>query len=279
MTADLELKPASNFSIPELADLLTRGFEGYIVPIHITEAALLTMLRRDSIDLFASRVLLKDEKPVGVGLIARRGWTSRLAAMGIVPEARNSGAGTFAMQRLLSEASERCDREMILEVIEQNTPAVKLYQNTGFNPVRRLVGFHLDMSQTRVTENDSDLKDIDIRDLAKLISAEGIQNLPWQLTGETIAHHTLPSHAFQLGDAYCLVSNPDADKVVIFSVLVKAGARRAGLGRRLMRAVFFRFPERSWHVPELFPEEMSPFFESLGMKRTEISQWQMAVRL
>ena len=51
-----ELKSALEFSIPVLADLLTRGFEGYFVPIAISDVALLTMVRRDGVDLSSSRV-------------------------------------------------------------------------------------------------------------------------------------------------------------------------------------------------------------------------------
>ena len=79
----LQLTPASEFPISQLADLMTRSFEGYFVPINITESALLTMLKRDSIDLTFSRVLIHNDEPAGIALIARRGWTSRLAAMGI----------------------------------------------------------------------------------------------------------------------------------------------------------------------------------------------------
>ncbi|MBI3153745.1 MAG: GNAT family N-acetyltransferase, partial [Chloroflexi bacterium] len=61
----LSLKPASEYTIPFLADLMTRSFEGYFVPINITEAVLLTMLRRDGIDLTSSRVLMKDDEPIG----------------------------------------------------------------------------------------------------------------------------------------------------------------------------------------------------------------------
>ena len=64
-------KPASEFSISQTADLLTRGFEGYLVPINIDESALLTMLRRDGIDFNESRILLNDDEPIGVALIAK----------------------------------------------------------------------------------------------------------------------------------------------------------------------------------------------------------------
>ena len=269
-------KSALSFSIPEIAALFTRGFEGYFVPVQMTDAALQTMIRRDGVDLAESRILFKDDEPIGVALIARRGWTSRLAAMGIVAEARNGGIGTWTMKHLIEEARARAEKEMLLEVIEQNTAGVKLYQKVGFKTVRRLVGYKLENPQVK---SKGKLEEIDIRDLAKLISAHGLKDLPWQLSGETIAQHTPPSRAYRLDDAYCLISNPEAEQVVISSVLVKAGSRGAGLSPVLMRAVFSRFPNKTWRVPAIFPEEMSPIFEEVGMKREELSQLQMALTL
>ena len=75
--------PASDYSNVELVDILNRGFEAYFVPITFHVTAFLNMVRKDGIDLTSSRVLLKDDNPMGIALIARRGWTSRLAAMGI----------------------------------------------------------------------------------------------------------------------------------------------------------------------------------------------------
>ncbi len=280
--SSFSFKTASEFSISQTADLVNRGFEGYLVPINIDESALLTMHRRDGIDLNESRILLKDDEPIGVALIARRGWTSRLAAMGIVLHARNSGAGTWAMERLIEEARARGEKQMLLEVIEQNIAGVKLYEKVGFNKVRRLVGYKLESplpAQAAVLNGESELKEIDIRELARIVTYHGLKDLPWQLSGTTIMQHTPPSRAFGLNDAYCLISDPAAEHVVIWSVLVKARSRGAGLSPVLMRAVFSRFPNKVWHVPALFPEEMSTIFEELGMKREEISQWQMSLKL
>jgi ribosomal protein S18 acetylase RimI-like enzyme len=270
------LQPASNFPIADVANLLTRGFEGYFVPINIDQNALLTMMRRDGVDLAESRVISKDGEPIGVALIARRGWTSRLAAMGIVPTGRNGGAGTWVMEQLVQEARARGERQMVLEVIEQNTAGMKLYEKIGFKRLRRLVGFQLERPQV---ESKEKLEEIDIRSLAKLITAHGLEDLPWQLSGESIACHTPPSRAFRLDDAYCLISNPQVEHVVIWSVMVKSGSRGAGLSPVLLRAVFAHFPNKTWHVPALYPEEMKAIFEELGMKRDDISQWQMSLTL
>lgn len=274
--SSFSLQPAAIFSISQLADLLTRGFEDYFVPIHINDAVLLTMIRRDGIDLNESRVLAKDGEPIGVGLIARRGWTSRLAAMGIVSHARNGGAGTWAMQHLTEESRVRGEKEMLLEVIEQNTAAVKLYQKIGFKIMRRLVGYKLEKPPI---ESSDELKEVDIREMARMISIHGLKDLPWQLSAESIAQHTPPSRAFCLEDSYCLISNLDVEHVAISSVLVNVDLGGTNQGQRLMRAVFSHFPNKVWHVTPIYPEEMNPFFEGLGMQREALSQWQMAIKL
>lgn len=272
----LSLTPASEFPISQLADLMTRSFEGYFVPINITESALLTMLKRDSIDLTSSRVMMNEDKPIGIALIARRGWTSRLAAMGILSEGRNQSLGTQTMQKLIEEAKERQDKEMILEVIEQNTAGVKLYKKVGFKKIRRLVGYKLENPQS---DSDEELQEIDIRELARLVTYHGLKDLPWQLSGTTMMQHTPPSRAFKLNDAYCLISNPDANDIVIWSVLVKSRSRGAGLSNVMIKTLFKTFQHKIWHVPAIFPEEMSFIFEQVGMQRENISQWQMSLNL
>jgi len=272
----LSLKPASELNVTQLADLMTRSFEDYFVPVTVTEDALLERNRRESVDLTSSRIFIDGDEPIGVGLIARRGWTSRLAAMGIIKSARSKGVGTWAMEKLIEDARMRGDKEMLLEVIEQNTVGVKLYQKVGFKTIRRLVGFKLENPQV---EDGEDLKELDIRELARLVTYHGLKDLPWQLSGTSIMHHTPPSRAFRLNDAYCLISDPSVDDVVIWSVLVKARSRGAGLSPVLIRSIFAKYPNKTWHVPVIFPEEMSPIFEDVGMERESISQWQMLLKL
>jgi hypothetical protein len=67
--------------------------------------------------------------------------------------------------------------------------------------------------------------------------------------------------------------------VAISSVLAKTHSRGTGSSGILLRALFAHFPNRIWHVSAIFPEEMSTIFEEAGMKREEISQWQMALTL
>ena len=75
------LQPASDYTIPQLADLLTRGFEGYYIPIDVTESVLLSMLRRDGVSLEDSRVILSKGEPVGADLERlNRKWAAWIEA-------------------------------------------------------------------------------------------------------------------------------------------------------------------------------------------------------
>ena len=93
----LDLTPASNYPLPDLTDFLNLSFENYLVPIQFNISQFVTMLRKDSIDLDSSRVLLIDDEPSGIALIARRGWPS--AAIGCQDFVRDhSKVGNLAPQ-------------------------------------------------------------------------------------------------------------------------------------------------------------------------------------
>lgn len=270
--------PASNFPVPDLVKFLNQGFENYFVPIQFNTETFLTMQRKDGTDLTISRVLLLDDQPCGIALIARRGWTSRLAAMGVTQEMRGKGAGSWFMARLIDEARQRGEREMVLEVIEQNEAAVRLYQKSGFQIVRRLLGFSRKGKSTWESEK-SDLQEIDLREMSRLISQHGLSDLPWQLSSESIAQMNPPARAYQKGQAYVVVSNPEAEHVVIWSVLVEPHARGHGLGTGLLKNVVANHPGQTWHVPAVFPEEFAKVFKRASFEQEKLSQWQMRLSL
>jgi len=269
---DLILNPASDYSLPELVDILNRGFEGYVIPITMNLPAFLNMLRKDGMDLSASRVLIKDDQPAGIALIARRGWTSRLAAMGVATEARGMGAGFWVMEQLLDEARERGEREMVLEAIEQNEPAVRLYRKCGFQTVRRLISL---VRKDAVEQRTSDLQEMDIREAGNMIARYGFPDLPWQLSAESIALTNPPARAYCEGQAYAVISNPAAKDVAIWSLVVEPAARGKGLGTEMVKSIVAEHPGKTWHVPALLPEELGKVYERAGFVREELSQWQM----
>jgi ribosomal protein S18 acetylase RimI-like enzyme len=269
-------RPASDSPLPDLVKLLNLGFENYLVPIQFSLSQFLTMVRKDSIDLTSSCILLADGEPSGVALIARRGWTSRLAAMGISQQMRGRGAGSWFMEKLIDEALERGDHEMVLEVIEQNEAAVRLYQKYGFQTMRRLVGF---TRTDGIETSTADLQEIDLRTAGSLISQHGSPDLPWQLSAETIAHLNPPARAYRKGQSYAVISNPDAEQVVIWSLLVEKDARGNELGVEMLNSIATKHAGKTWRVPAILPEELGNTYERAGFEKEHLSQWQMSLTL
>jgi len=263
------------------ADALRRGFADYFVPIPVDRAMLLEMLAHDGVAASLSRLILRDDKPVGCALIARRGWTSRLAGMAIIPEARAEGIGRSTMEALMAQARERGDRRMVLEVIEQNEPALKLYESLGFERVRRLISLERPAPQDADTglAEAPDLLEIDIRDVAAVVSREGLDDLPWQLSAESLALSSPPMCARRLGPAYAVLSNPEVERIALLSLIVESEARGASQAVQLLRALFAAYPGRAWRVPALCPEEAAGPFLHAGFERGELSQWQMSLDL
>jgi ribosomal protein S18 acetylase RimI-like enzyme len=277
---DFLTKPASNYPVAELVSILNQGFEDYFIWIHFTDPLFLNMLRKDGIDLSASRVLLENQKPCGIALIAPRAVqrVSRLAAMGIAKQTRGKGAGSWFMKELIAEACERGDREMVLEVIEQNEPAVKLYRKYGFESLRRLVGYvHQGKGAGKIQKGY--LKEIDLPEMGRLISQYGLSDLPWQLAEESVTQINPPLHAYRDEHAYILISNPEAEHVVIWSLLVEPEARGHGRGTRMLKQVMANWSGKTWHIPALCPEEFGNVFANAGFERETLSQWQMKLSL
>src|SRR5215831_9509993 len=125
------------FSARELATILAAGFEDYLIPVRFDPAAVARRIASEAIDAEASQVYFRGGRTVGIILVARRGWTSRIAAMGVNLAVRKGGLGRQMLDDALKAARERGDRRMLLEVFAQNEKAVSLYRHAGFTVRRR----------------------------------------------------------------------------------------------------------------------------------------------
>lgn len=276
----LTVRTVADSTSAEAAAALTRSFEGYVVPLQFTAQPFERRFRGEHLDPFASKVYSRDGAVIGVLLVSRRGWTCRVSAMGLVPEARGQGLGRWVMEEAIREARERREHAMLLEVIEQNERAVHLYTRLGFRSLGRLVGYRLQPRETGVGAPDF-IAEIDPSDFARIAAREGEADLPWMISAETLAAATTPARAWCLDEhAYALVGNPDADPVPLTALVVPRAHRRQGWGSRLVRALTAAFPGRAWVVPPVVPEDMVPsFFLGLGWERHFLSQLEMRLDL
>jgi GNAT superfamily N-acetyltransferase len=126
----MNLVPSDQYSYADLAELFTRGYEGYFVPMHFDEPTLRYMVDTWDIDLSRSRVA-PDAGLANLAIRGDRGWIGGIA---VVPEQRRNGVGRALMEAVL----ELAPPTVLLEVIEANDPAIKLYESLGFEKTRVL---------------------------------------------------------------------------------------------------------------------------------------------
>jgi ribosomal protein S18 acetylase RimI-like enzyme len=265
-----------DYGLAPAAEVFTRGFSDYFVKIVGSPAMLVHMARIDSVDLAASKIVLRDGVAVGAALMARRGWTCRLAGMAVVPEGRRQGAARAMVEHLLCEAQARRDRAMVLEVIEPNEPGVRLYEACGFRRVRRLVGFVSAADAERETDpGEAKLEEIDLRSVGTKIAACSRLDLPWQLSGETVAQLGPPHRGFICGHAGLAIGDPEGGSVGIRTLAAEGMEANPERGAEVLRAVQAKFPGKEWRMSALWPEELAPVFTGAGFTRTPLSQWQM----
>jgi GNAT superfamily N-acetyltransferase len=155
----MKLVPSDRFSYGRLADLFTRGYEGYFVPMHFDEPTLRYMVETWDIDLARSRVA-PDAGSCNLAIRGERGWIGGIA---VVPERRRNGVGRALMEAVLDLAPPT----VLLEVIETNDPAIRLYESLGFERTRVLEVWRLD-DPPLVAANSVDRSPL------------GQENLPWQ---------------------------------------------------------------------------------------------------
>ena len=154
----MKLVPSDQFSYAELAELFTRGYEGYFVPMHFDERTLRYMVDAWDIDLSRSRVA-PDAGLCNLAIRGDRGWIGGIA---VVPEQRRHGVGRALMEAVI----ELAPPTVLLEVIEANEPAIKLYESLGFEKTRVLEVWRVEAPLVEAASADQ--------------STLGQPDLPWQ---------------------------------------------------------------------------------------------------
>ncbi|MEM7134810.1 MAG: GNAT family N-acetyltransferase [Chloroflexota bacterium] len=276
----LTYRPAVEFPLPVLVELLNRGFAGYTVKIQFSVSSLLATIVRDSVNLEASKVVECDGTRVGIGLIAKRGWQARLAAMCIVTEFRGKRIGRSLLDHFFGELPKQGVRELGLEVIESNAMGVSLYQRTGFTTLRRLLSFDCKEPKFQAQIEDTlqsqiQLQPIDIADVASVLTHHPLPNLPWQLSGTSLMVAGPPHVAYQHDKASIILSDPSQQAIWIRSLVVEPTYRRQGQAGSLLATVMNEHPYKNWSVSAVCPEEIRSLFEKQGFQLGDISQLQM----
>jgi hypothetical protein len=185
----------------------------------------------------------------GFGYIDRTGNVSRLAGMGVVPEARRTGAAAFLLSHLLDEARLRTDEAMVLEVFEQNLPALTLYRRNKFRELTRLVGWRR-LATKIETKTVGNLEEISLLAATQTCGPVDFSDIPWQASRHAVAK-LADARAYRIDNLCVVIINPAATPVRIHALLGYDGVNGTA-ARDVLASVLKKFPESEFFGREIF---------------------------
>jgi GNAT superfamily N-acetyltransferase len=272
----MKIVSAAKYTVSELTALFNAGFEGYFVPIDINEAVFSFLCAVSLVDFSRSTVAEVEGVPAGFLLLGGRGWTVRGAAMGIVTEHRNSGIGTTLMQSAVTDCREANYRHFILEVFEENAPAIAVYQKCGFTKKRRLIGYERPANAPLDTADA--LREIDPYEIAMQVAREADPDLPWMCSPEFYAGFPPDlSRGYALEDKAYAIVMPKTDELARLSaVIVPKQHCGKGWGRRMIEGLAALHPGKAWEIIPVVPEGLAAgFLVKCGFQPAKLNQLEM----
>ncbi|RNI25817.1 GNAT family N-acetyltransferase [Rufibacter latericius] len=131
---------AESLTVDQLCTLFNAAFSDYIQPFALSPEVMALKLRRDGTYLALSPLALDQGKPVGFIFQNIGDWHGKKTAYnsgtGVLTEARGQGLTpkmyAFSLPVLKENGVEQC----LLEVIQENKRALRIYQELGFTITR-----------------------------------------------------------------------------------------------------------------------------------------------
>lgn len=136
-------KPLSELPIRDVSELWNQSFEGYIVNASMPLDRFIARIGNDGLSMEESLACYVDNAAAGIVMNSFREQEgvkiARNSGTAIAPDFRGKGLGKSMMEKN-SELYEKLGvHRAYLEAISTNTPAIRLYQNVGYEIIDRLL--------------------------------------------------------------------------------------------------------------------------------------------
>ena len=250
-----------------------------------TEEELLLRMRKNAVDYDASPGLYDGGRLVGFTLIGIDRWGDRPTAYdagtGIVPEFRNKGWAPRMLVHALPGLRERGLERFVLEVLQQNEPAIKAYRKSGFEVARALRSYVGDVTGFRAADRSGtfEVRRVDRPTLGALeAAADCVPSFENRFSAiDAIAEHVRLLGAFDGGTCVgALAYSPSLNWLL--TILVAREHRRRGIGRALLGYLATTLPHSAARLAALNVDGddtgMQAFFQSLGFAHL-VDQYEM----
>lgn len=139
----ITIKRMSDCTFAEVTKAWNRGFEGYFIPITMTEEMMLQRLANEGCVTSLSVVAFDGDEPIGLVVNGLRTIGGQKVAWnggtGVATEYRRQGVGRQLMDATLALYREAGVEVATLEAMSQNSKAIALYEQKGYEVIDRLL--------------------------------------------------------------------------------------------------------------------------------------------
>jgi len=283
MESSTTIRSAAECSSAAFVSALNTAYADYFIPIHLTPSSLENLVRRESIDMQASRVALSGGEIVGMGLLGRRGSRGWIGGMGVIPDYRRQGIARHIMRELITQARKLSLGTLQLEVIQQNKAAYNLYLELGYVTSRQLLVLVCHQNSLKTPPKEL-APDVVIRSeaaealLGRLDALPGVSR-PWQreyIVGQ-VEDHLQGYAAYRGGQlcGICLFNGSGSMNAELADVAADADAAGLALLARMLQT----YPTTTFTCLNVSRDDpMLPTLRQAGFEEM-ITQYEMVLEL
>jgi ribosomal protein S18 acetylase RimI-like enzyme len=141
MASTLKIISAASVTLEEFAAAFTASFSGYFYPMTLTSEQLSRRVRFEHLDILRSLIAYDVDELVGMAMLGVRHDVGWVGGFGITEMYRGRGRAQALMTALVAEARGYPLSQLTLEVLTQNTAAIRLYERAGMKTARDLLIF------------------------------------------------------------------------------------------------------------------------------------------
>jgi ribosomal protein S18 acetylase RimI-like enzyme len=170
---------------------------------HITETYFTNRAIKNGVDHKTSVGVFDQGEMVGFTLVAMDQFNGSYSAFdaftGIVKPHRGQGLAKGMLEFIVPKLKAKGVETFYLEVLQDNEPAVRAYEKTGFTITRELDAFSIDWKNAKLNHGSG--KNIEIHPITKAQLDQAAKFMDWQPSWENslASLHRIPDEAFYLG--------------------------------------------------------------------------------
>jgi len=282
-TSPLECRFLQSEDLTAIHRTFISGFADYLIKFELTERQFQNHITLNAVDLARSAGCFVGKRPVGLSLNGFGTWEGKStvydAGTTVLPEFRRRGASRAMFDWMLPIFTAEGFEQILLEVITNNGPALRLYEQLGFRVTRELL---LLEKQTNSELDAAPPAGVEIREIHRH------ENIPfasfwdgspsWQNSLEAVDRSVQMKRVFGAFDDGTCVG------YIVFSagmgrlaqLAVDRYHRRRGIATRLLSEMQRDAPDQNLQVINL-DESMTEsviFFQNRGFKKV-LGQFEM----